>query len=208
MTFAASASNTADTPEAREYNRIRRRLGIADALLGASLLVVLLATGWTVVLAHFAYGHLAGENYALGLFLFVLMLAALGKALSMGLDYYGFRLERHFGLSNQKLRSWLWDEIKSWLVGLVLGTIVAEVVYWFIRLSPQYWWLMAWAVFIVLVTFFAQIAPVVLFPIFYKFQPLENEDLRERLLRLSERAGRSEERRVGKECRSRWSPYH
>src|SRR5256885_6231438 len=35
----------------------------------------------------------------------------------------------------------------------------------------------------------AQIAPVVLFPIFYKFEPLQNEDLKQRLVRLSERAG-------------------
>ncbi len=189
MTFAGSVAKTADTPEAREYNRIRRRLSIADFLVGVALLAVLLATGWTVVLAHFAYRHLAGENYVLGLFLYIVILAVLAKVLGIGLDYYGFGLEHRFGLSNQKFRGWLWDEAKEWLVGLVLGTIVAELVYWFIRLAPQYWWLIAWAVFIVLVVFFAQIAPVVLFPIFYKFQPLENDDLRERLTRLCERAG-------------------
>ena len=43
--------------------------------------------------------------------------------------------------------------------------------------------------FICLFVFFAQIAPVVLFPLFYKFKPLENEDLKSRLVKLSERAG-------------------
>jgi STE24 endopeptidase len=57
------------------------------------------------------------------------------------------------------------------------------------RSAGPLWWLWAWIIFIVLSVFFAQIAPVVLFPIFYKFKPLENEELRERLVRLSERAG-------------------
>jgi STE24 endopeptidase len=49
--------------------------------------------------------------------------------------------------------------------------------------------LIAWVAFTALFIFFAQIAPVVLFPIFYKFRPLENDSLRERLTRLSEKAG-------------------
>jgi STE24 endopeptidase len=49
--------------------------------------------------------------------------------------------------------------------------------------------LVAWISFLGLFILLAQLAPVVLFPIFYKFAPLENEDLKARLVRLSERAG-------------------
>jgi STE24 endopeptidase len=57
------------------------------------------------------------------------------------------------------------------------------------RVSPQQWWLLAWALFMGLFVLLAQVAPLVLFPIFYKFEPLENDDLKNRLVRLSERAG-------------------
>jgi STE24 endopeptidase len=107
----------------------------------------------------------------------------------LGLDYYGFRLEHRFQLSNLKLRSWIWDQCKSFLVGVVLAGIVAELLYFIIRQDPQYWWLVAWGAFLVLFVLLAQLAPVVLFPIFYKFEPLQNEDLKSRLVRLSERAG-------------------
>jgi len=117
------------------------------------------------------------------------MLSVLGKFIGLGFDIYSFRLEHHYQLSNQKVRSWIWDELKGWLVGLVIAVILVELVYATIRFSPQHWWLIAWAVFLVLFVVFAQIAPVVLFPLFYKFKPLENEDLKARLLRLSERAG-------------------
>jgi STE24 endopeptidase len=113
----------------------------------------------------------------------------IGKALGIGLDYYGFRLERKFKLSTQRFRSWVWDEVKGFLVGLVLGAIVVELLYFTIRQWPQHWWLLAWALFMGLFVVMAQLAPVVLLPIFYKFEPLDNEDLRRRLVILSERAG-------------------
>ncbi len=186
--MAAQAHPSPDTPEARRYNRLRRRITIADTLVGVALLVVLLATGWTASLRDVAYRG-AAQNYLFALFLYILMLTVLSKAISLPLDYYGFRLEHRYQLSNQKLRAWSWDEVKGWVVGLVLGTALAELIYFIMRQAPHSWWLIAWAAFIVLFIFFAQIAPVVLFPIFYKFQPLQRDDLRERLVRLSERAG-------------------
>ncbi|HYN14657.1 MAG TPA: M48 family metallopeptidase [Terriglobales bacterium] len=177
-----------DSPEVRRYNRIRRRLGIADFLLGLALLVVLLATGWTARLRDLAYLG-AGQIYVLAVFFYVFMLTVLNKVLGLGLDYYAFRVEHQFNLSNQKLSSWAKDQVKGWLVGLVIGSILVELVYWTIRAAPRFWWLIAWAIFIILYVFFAQIAPVVLFPLFYKFKPLENDGLKERLTRLSERAG-------------------
>ncbi len=178
----------ADSPETRRYNRIHRWLEIADFLIGLGFLVVLLATDWTSTLRDWAYRG-AGQHYALAVFFYITMLLAISKVLGFGLDYYGFRLEHRYNLSNQRIRSWLWDQAKTWLITLVIGTVLVELIYWTIRTSPQHWWMIAWAVFIILSIFFAQIAPVVLFPLFYKFKPLDNDTLRTRLLRLSDRAG-------------------
>ena len=117
------------------------------------------------------------------------MLMVIGKIIGLPLDYYGFRLEHRFELSNQRLRSWIWDEVKGLLIGLLLGTVVVELIYLLLRQNPQYWWLIAWAVFMGLFVLMAQLAPVILFPIFYKFEPLDNEELKRRLVLLSERAG-------------------
>jgi len=187
---AASITTTipVDSPQTRRYNRIRRWLGIADFILGAVVLVVLLATGWSGTLRDIALGD-AAQNYVLAVFLYVSMLMTITKLLGLGLDYYGFRLEHRFQLSNQRLRAWLWDEAKGFLVGLVLAAIVAELLYFIMRQAPQHWWLIAWAVFLGLFVLMAQLAPLILFPIFYKFEPLQNEELKARLVRLSERAG-------------------
>ena len=161
---------------------------MADFALGLALLVVLLVTGWTGALRDFAYRG-ASQNYTLAVFLYVLMLMLIGKSIGVPLDYYAFRLEHRFHLSNQRLRSWLWDEFKGLLIGLLMATLLVELIYLLLRQVPQHWWLIAWALFLGLMVLLAQLAPVVLFPIFYKFEPLENEELKRRLIVLSERAG-------------------
>jgi STE24 endopeptidase len=184
----APIPNQADSPEARRYNHTRRWLGIADFAVGFVFLLVLLATGWSDSLRDLAY-RVGDQSYSLSLFVYVVLLLGISKALGIGLDYYGFRLERGFKLSNQKFGAWLWDETKGFLVGLVLGSLVIELVYFTIRQWPQHWWMLAWVLFMGLFILLAQLAPVVLFPIFYKFEPLEDEDLRRRLVVLSEHAG-------------------
>jgi len=190
MRFVAENLSTVppDTPEARRYNRIHRWLEVSDFALGLAFLVALLLTGWNGVLRDWAYSA-AFQNYTLSVFFYVFMLMFAGKLLGIGLDYYGLRLERQYQLTIQKTRSWLWDEAKGFMVGLVLAGLIAELLYFTIRQSPQHWWIITWALFIVLFIALAQVAPLVLFPIFYKFEPLENEDLKKRLLRLSDKAG-------------------
>ncbi len=195
MTIASASSienppqgRIPDSPEARQYNRIRRGLGVVDFMISLAMLIVLLVTGWTDVFRDVAY-RLARQHYVAALFFYVLLLSLLAKLLGLGLDYYAYRLEHRFHLSNQGLISWIKDQIKGWLVGLMIGTLLVELAYLLIRKSPEHWWLIAWVVFIALFIFFAQIAPVTLFPLFYKFKPLEDEELKQRLLRLSERAG-------------------
>src|SRR5215831_2799051 len=181
-------SGQADSPEARRYNRIKRWLGITDFVIGFVFLLVLLVTRWSDSLRDLAY-RLGFQNYSFSLFIYLVLLLGISKLLGIGLEYYGFWLERRFKLTPQRFRSWLWDETKGFLVSLVLGSVVVQLFYFTIRQWPQNWWILAWALFMVLFILLAQLAPVLLFPIFYKFEPLEDEDLKRRLIMLGQRAG-------------------
>ena len=159
----AHSSIHPDSPEARHYNRVRRWLGIGDFALGFAFLVILLVTRWSDSLRDLAY-RLGFQNYSFSLFVYLVLLLGISKALGIGVDYYGFRLERRFKLSNQRFSAWAWDEIKGFLLGLVLGAIVVELVYLSIRQWPLHWWILAWALFMGLFVFLAQLAPVVQLP--------------------------------------------
>src|SRR6266567_7260614 len=174
---ATSTVASPDSPEVRKYNRIRRWLGVWEFLLALAVLVVLLMTGWTGWLRDLALQG-AFQSYALAVFLYVLMLILVSKILGLGMDYYSFRLEHRYQLSNQKLRAWIWDEVKGLLVSAVLAAALVELLYFIIRQFSQHWWILAWLGFLGVVVLMAQLAPVVLFPIFYKFEPLQDEDLK------------------------------
>lgn len=182
------AAPMGDSPEARRYNRINRFLTVADAMLGLELMLVLWLSNGSNELRDLSFS-LGFQNYAFALFLYVLFLSLIGKLLSLAVDYYSFRLDREYQLSHQRMRSWVWDQVKGFLVSLVISALLAELLYACIRQWPQAWWIVCWAFFLGLFVLFAQLAPIVLFPIFYHFKPLENEGLRERLTQLSARAG-------------------
>jgi STE24 endopeptidase len=184
--MATSAVAAPDSPEARKYNRIRRWLGIGEFALGLALLLVLLLTGWSGWIRDIAY---RSQSYALAVFLYTLMLVLISKILGLGLDFYSFRLEHRYKLSNQKLKGWIWDEVKGLLVSAALAGLLVELLYFIIRQYPQHWWVLAWLGFLGVAILLAQLAPVILFPIFYKFEPLHDEELKSRLVRLGERAG-------------------
>jgi STE24 endopeptidase len=189
LKFAENNSEIlADTPEAVHYNRIRLWLEIGDFVVGLGFLLILLLTGWSGQLRDWAY-RASFQNYTLAVLFYMLMLLVGAKLVSFGLDYYGYRLERRHQLSNQRLRAWLKDEAKGFLVTFVIAAIVVELLYFAIRQYPENWWLITWALFMVLFLSMAQLAPLILFPIFYKFEPLENEELTNRLVKLSEETG-------------------
>ncbi len=102
-TVTTASPPPGDSPEVRRYNRVRRWLGMADAVIGFLLLIVLLVTGWTGTLRDWSY-HSARQHYFLAVFLYVLMFSVIIKALSAPFDYLGFRLEHQYKLSNQKMR--------------------------------------------------------------------------------------------------------
>jgi STE24 endopeptidase len=112
------------------------------------------------------------------------------EATSFPLSFYrNFFLERHYGLFSGPLGAWLRDYVKASALGLGLGILAAEAVYLLLEKSPSWWWLLSSGVFVVAIAAMANLAPVLLLPLFYKFRPLEHESLRARLVALSARAG-------------------
>ena len=181
--------------KATRYNRLKRRASIAAMAWGVLLLAGLLATGWTVSLRDAAASLSArvapaAWQPAATVLVYVLLLTLLNEVGGFPLSLYsGLVLERRYELSNETLRGWLGDQLKSLALGLVLGGGAASLVYWCIRVAPERWWLLAGAAFALTIVGLTNLAPVVLLPLFYSVKPLDREALRRRLLALADRAG-------------------
>jgi len=174
--------------KAKEYARIRRRLMLVDLGLGAGYALVWLLSGASVWLRDQITGLTQQPLLVVALYAFVF--GGIYALLDAPLSYYrGFALPHRYGLSTQTLRAWLWDQVKGAAIGGALGLVLLEVMYALLRLSPVWWWLWTGLALLLFTVILSNLAPVLIFPLFYKFTPLEDEDLAARLTRLAERAG-------------------
>ena len=182
------SATPANASESRRYHRWVRRLGVADVVLGVLLLALVLAAGWSRNYRDFAF-RLAGDRPALALFYYTTILLLLTRVVSLGVDYALFLVEHRYHLSRQRLRGWMWDQAKGFLLVFVVSQALVQVVYLLIRWMPHWWWVAGWLLFMLLTVVVAHVAPVVFFPIFFRFRALDDVDLTERLTRMGEKAG-------------------
>jgi len=178
--------------KAKEYAHIRRRLMVADLALGGIYAIVWLISGWSIDLRNYLLGLTSNDWLIVAGFL--LIFGGIYFLIDLPLGYYsGFILPHRYDLSTQTLKGWIWDQVKGVSVGGVLGLLVIEIVYFVLRVSPDLWWLWAGLILLFFNVILANLAPVLLMPLFFKFVPLEEEhaDLVARLLNLAERAGTS-----------------
>jgi STE24 endopeptidase len=171
------------------YHRLRRRASIASTLLGIVLLIALVVAGGSAALRAYAES-MTGSSFVLTLVLYVVLLGLINEAISLPFAFYqGVTLERRYGLSTQTTARWWLDHLKAGLVGLAFALIAALIVCPLIRWAPNRWWMLAAAVFTIIMVGLVQLAPVLLLPLFYEFKPLDREALVRRLVGLADRAG-------------------
>jgi STE24 endopeptidase len=180
--------------KAKEYARIRRRLLLVDLALGGVFVLAWLFSGSSLWLGNQVVG-LVGQyplwvSWLLSVALYAAVFGAIYGLLDAPLSYYsGFVLPHRYGLSVQTFRAWLWDQAKGAALGGILGLVLLEVMYALLRASPHWWWLWTALVILFLTVILSNLSPVLIFPLFYKFTPLDDEELVTRLTRLAERAG-------------------
>ncbi|HEY7031254.1 MAG TPA: M48 family metallopeptidase [Thermomicrobiales bacterium] len=120
-----------------------------------------------------------------------LAVASVGAAIA-SLPFEAVRdlvVERRYGLSKQTTAGWAGDQIKGLAVNLVVGLPLTTGAFWVIRRRPRDWWFVLASATVPVSVVFAQLAPVVLMPIFNRFDVLQDETVQRRIRDLSERAG-------------------
>lgn len=176
--------------KAKQYASLNRRLMVVDLVLGGLYVLAWLVFGWSADVKAFLLQWTRNEWLLVAGF--AVIFGGIYYLIDLPLSYYqGFVLPHRFEQSTQSLGGWIADQVKSLAVGGVLGFIVLEVIYFVLRSFPNTWWLWAAGLMLLFSVLLANLAPVLLLPLFYKLKPLSEEhaDLEQRLIRLAEQAG-------------------
>lgn len=157
--------------EAEGLFQSRTILYFAGSAWSILQLAVLLALGVPPRLRNIA--HKVTSNRLGQCFLFTLLLFGIMGLLDLPLAVYGHHLGLSYGLSVQGWVSWLADQAKSFVLVWIVGGFLTLLLFWIIRRSPAHWWLWFWAPAMAAVLFGVLLAPVLVDPLFNKFEPLE-----------------------------------
>jgi STE24 endopeptidase len=182
--------------KATRYHRLKRWTSVIALAWGIVLLAGLLATGASIGLRGLA------ERWAVrvsawpplvrisSLSLYLAFIGAINEVVAAPLGFYGgYRLEHRYDLSTETVGHWLIERVKGLALGAGFGLVGVNLLYAALDRWPDGWWLPAGAGFSLITILLANIAPVLLLPIFYRITPLTREALRARLVSLAGRAG-------------------
>ena len=159
-----------------------------DFLYGAGLYLLLLHFGWSTAMRNFAERLTRFKPIQTIIYWaeFLIVTTILGAPLAL---YEGFYRERQYGLATQTLLPWLGDQIIILLVNLVMGALVATVLFGVVRRLPRTWWIWGAGVSVCFLIFFIMIAPVFIFPLLNKYIVLEDPRITQPILSLARANG-------------------
>ncbi len=175
--------------KAADYTLAKSRLGVVELAWSTAILL-----GWTLL------GGLSALNQALDFagtwgplaqqLALVACFAIIGGLLDLPLSWYStFRVEERFGFNKMSLGLWLGDLLKSTVVGALIGLPIVALILWLMGSTGPLWWLWAWVAWMGFNLLILVLYPTVIAPLFNKFEPLQDEQLKTRVTALMQRCG-------------------
>lgn len=118
------------------------------------------------------------------------LLALIGGIVGLPFELYDtFVLEKKYGFSTITWHLWITDLIKSLILSAIIMTIMISSFMAFIYYLPASWWFWAWVFFTLFEIILLWLYPVLIAPLFNKFEPIKDEALREKINALMDKAG-------------------
>jgi STE24 endopeptidase len=192
---AAAVDKTAYTlpsdklAKAVAYDHQRLWLTAGDFVWGVGQIVLLLALGGIAWMRDRAVK--TSKNRWIQCWIFLTLFMVTTTLLSLPLDLVRQHLARAYGMSVQGWGGWFGDQGKGFGLGNGLGWPLVMLFFWVVRRSPRMWWFWFWIPAMLVVLFGVFISPVLIDPLFNKFEPLQasNPALVAQLEKVVERGG-------------------
>lgn len=180
--------------EGKEYGHRTLQLALVDMAIDLVFLGIFAwffaqpLDDWLKGFAWIGGDDLLPRLVRLGLFLLLFTLVHVG--VSIGLSYYrGYVIEHRYGLSNQTFTRWLTQYAKGIAMATAANVIMITGLYVIMWLCGEWWWVAAAGAAFVFVVLIGYIAPILILPLFVKYEPLDDEELQSELSKLAEGTG-------------------
>ena len=184
--FAASIP-LAEHRKAADYTRAKIKFGVITYVIEVLLLITFTFGGILNLLDETWFAVFGERSYAHGLALF----ASIGL-ISFVIDlpfslYRSFVLEARFGFNKMTWRVALTDMLKQTLLAIVIGGPLLLVVLWLMSAMGENWWWYVWIFWLLFNLLVMLLYPTLIAPLFNKFSPLPDGELKERISALLNR---------------------
>jgi STE24 endopeptidase len=174
--------------QTRSYAVGQYVLRAVDFAVSGAVMILLVALGISVRFRNLARRVTRIRALQTALYWIQLLVAVTVVQLPLTI-YAEYYREKHYDLLTQSFAGFLGDQVKSLVIGCIVGALLMMVFYAILRRAPRLWWVWLSGVSIAFVVFALAIAPVVIAPMFNKFTPIENTELRDRILAMAHEHG-------------------
>lgn len=173
---------------AKKYSKTHQILSLTGSIIFYAVLIILVFTGLSKSIHALAHSYTSNDYFALLIFLGIIGVAE--SIINFPLNFYsGYILEHKYDLSNQTISKYFLEKLKGMLLGLVIGIPIMFAFYYILRTFGDNWWLVLGIFMFVVSIIIGRLAPTLIMPLFYKFKPIENEGIKNRILELCKKTG-------------------
>ena len=175
--------------KAADYSSAKTKLVLVEAVVQA-LLLAALTIGGGLQWIDSAWLNMLPESPIIRGALVICTAMFVSALIDLPFEYYKtFTVDEKFGF-NKMTKAMFWsDLVKHSLVGLALGLPILFAALWLMQGAGQYWWFYLWVVWSVFNIVMLAVYPTFIAPLFNKFTPLADENLKSRIEALLTKCG-------------------
>ena len=174
--------------KAADYTAAKLRIGKIELVYGSILLIAWTLGGGLDFIDTYIRQYEFNEITTGIVVIFSIMLVSAIIDLPFTL-YRTFKIEQRFGFNRMTAAQFIKDMLMQTVLTLVLAVPLIAGILWLMEDASPIWWIYVWAALLSFGLLISWIFPTFIAPLFNKFMPLENEELRERITALMERCG-------------------
>ena len=178
----------ADHQKAANYNLEKLKLNNIENIV-SSIVLLLFTLGGGIQLINNYLINLNQYPISQGVSV-IICFSIINSIISLPFAVYStFFIEQKYGFNNMNIKLFIVDIIKNTVLSSIIGIPLIYLILWLMEITNGYWWLWVWSVLVIFNLILLLIYPMFIAPIFNKFTPLDNEELKQKIEQLLIKCG-------------------